>query len=35
MKQWPGSYTVASLLAADMRELEMLRGLLDPDCGKG
>lgn len=34
MTQFPGSYTVSGLLRADAYELEQLRALLDPDCGK-
>jgi hypothetical protein len=34
MRQFPGSYTVDSLLRADAYELLELRALLDPELGK-
>lgn len=34
MRQFPGSYTVDSLLRADAHELLELRALLDPELGK-
>lgn len=33
MKQFPGSYTVDSLVRADAHELMQLRALLDPKLG--
>lgn len=34
MQQFPGSYTVDSLLRADAHELMLVRGLLDPKLGQ-